>query len=340
MRKPNPHPHVKWRDGRPRFEPGRVLRDAGYKATDLRWPVEPAQGWKAAGLKPGEKNAGRWFSKGEAVDWSIAFVKSLARARGRKPARRPEKFYTLARLMEDWFASRKFILPRDPAELAALLRRQRHMRQKLVYAPKTIDDYRKKAYVIESHDPSLWASPVDALTQPVMFGLYEELVEARGVATARGVLTVLSIALGWGRKRGKFTFRMNQGVNPARNLDMATSPPRIRFATRLEIGTLIRAADAIGRQEVGDMIMLGLWTGQRQGDRLAMVDLLLMRMALCEILYFPHIPIKVTINEYLELAKLYSTPNSHGFINGVLDKINQELKQQNKLNKTGRGLVE
>lgn len=77
-----------------------------------------------------------------------------------------------------------------------------------------------------------------------------------------------------------------------------------------------------------------------EADRLAMVDLLLMRMALCEILYFPHIPIKVTINEYLELAKLYSTPNSHGFINGVLDKINQELKQQNKLNKTGRGLVE
>lgn len=77
-----------------------------------------------------------------------------------------------------------------------------------------------------------------------------------------------------------------------------------------------------------------------EADRLAAVDLLLMKMALCEILYFPHIPIKVTINEYLELAKLYSTPNSHGFINGVLDKINQELKQQNKLNKTGRGLVE
>lgn len=75
-------------------------------------------------------------------------------------------------------------------------------------------------------------------------------------------------------------------------------------------------------------------------ERLAMVDLLLMRMALCEILHFPYIPVKVSINEYLELAKLYSTPNSHGFINGVLDKIHQELKQSNKLNKLGRGLVE
>ena len=75
-------------------------------------------------------------------------------------------------------------------------------------------------------------------------------------------------------------------------------------------------------------------------DRLAVVDLLLMRMALCEVLHFPYIPVKVSINEYLEVAKLYSTPNSHGFINGVLDKINQELKQSNKLNKLGRGLVE
>lgn len=75
-------------------------------------------------------------------------------------------------------------------------------------------------------------------------------------------------------------------------------------------------------------------------DRLALVDMLFMQMALCEIMHFNHIPVKVSINEYLELAKLYSTPNSHGFINGVLDKIHQELKTENKLTKTGRGLVE
>lgn len=75
-------------------------------------------------------------------------------------------------------------------------------------------------------------------------------------------------------------------------------------------------------------------------DRLALVDMLFMQMALAEVLYFEHIPVKVSINEYLELAKLYSTPNSHGFINGVLDKIHLDLKQQNKLHKVGRGLVE
>lgn len=75
-------------------------------------------------------------------------------------------------------------------------------------------------------------------------------------------------------------------------------------------------------------------------DRIAVIDLLLMQMSLCEILYFKHIPVKVSINEYLELAKLYSTPNSHGFINGVLDKIQLELRKQQKIVKTGRGLVE
>ncbi|MCU0423567.1 MAG: transcription antitermination factor NusB [Bacteroidia bacterium] len=75
-------------------------------------------------------------------------------------------------------------------------------------------------------------------------------------------------------------------------------------------------------------------------ERLAIVDLLLMRMALCEMLYFPYVPVKVSINEYIELAKLYSTPNSHGFINGILDKLHLELKEENKIVKLGRGLVE
>ncbi|MFN4082118.1 MAG: transcription antitermination factor NusB [Bacteroidia bacterium] len=75
-------------------------------------------------------------------------------------------------------------------------------------------------------------------------------------------------------------------------------------------------------------------------DRIAFVDNLLMKMALCEILYFPYVPVKVSINEYLELAKLYSTNSSHSFINGVLDKVQLELKRQNKITKLGRGLVE
>lgn len=77
-----------------------------------------------------------------------------------------------------------------------------------------------------------------------------------------------------------------------------------------------------------------------ESDRIAMIDLLLMKMALCELMYFSQIPVKVTINEYLELAKLYSTPQSHGFINGLLDKIQIDLQKQGRVAKAGRGLVE
>lgn len=74
-------------------------------------------------------------------------------------------------------------------------------------------------------------------------------------------------------------------------------------------------------------------------DRLASIDVILIRMALSEFLYFPSIPVKVTINEYLDIAKEYSTPKSKDFINGVLDSLMKDLKNNNQLNKTGRGLL-
>ncbi|MCM4157678.1 transcription antitermination factor NusB [Gramella sp. AN32] len=74
-------------------------------------------------------------------------------------------------------------------------------------------------------------------------------------------------------------------------------------------------------------------------DRIAEVDMVLIKMAICEFLHFSSIPVKVTINEYLEIAKEYSTPKSSIFINGVLDKLSKEYKESKKLNKTGRGLM-
>lgn len=73
-------------------------------------------------------------------------------------------------------------------------------------------------------------------------------------------------------------------------------------------------------------------------ERIAILDLILMKMALCELLYFPMIPVKVTINEYIEIAKMYSTPKSKDFVNGVLDKIMKELKESGSIRKSGRGL--
>ena len=74
-------------------------------------------------------------------------------------------------------------------------------------------------------------------------------------------------------------------------------------------------------------------------DRIADVDAILLKMAICELLYFPSIPERVTINEYLEIAKEYSTPKSSIFINGILDKLVKEYKSEGKLKKSGRGLL-
>ncbi|WP_375587834.1 transcription antitermination factor NusB [Flagellimonas aurea] len=89
----------------------------------------------------------------------------------------------------------------------------------------------------------------------------------------------------------------------------------------------------------------GKWEKEIEGktpnwdnDRIAEIDSIILKMAICELLNFPSIPEKVTLNEYLEIAKEYSTPKSSIFINGVLDKLAKEYKSDGRLQKIGRGL--
>ena len=71
-------------------------------------------------------------------------------------------------------------------------------------------------------------------------------------------------------------------------------------------------------------------------ERVALIDMLLLKMGVSELLYFPTIPTKVTINEYIEIAKLYSTPQSGQFVNGVLDNVLKDLTKENKIHKEQR----
>jgi N utilization substance protein B len=103
------------------------------------------------------------------------------------------------------------------------------------------------------------------------------------------------------------------------------------FATTLLKKTLLNAS------KFGDEIALK--TKNWDADRLASVDGVLLKMALCEFQKFPSIPYKVTINEYLEIAKEYSTPKSSIFINGILDRIIKEYKEEGLHPKAGRGLL-
>ena len=223
-------PYVKWRDGRPRFSPGPKLRAAGHVGTDLRHPdggrIEPAR------LQPGTRNGGEWFTAGEAMDWSAAFARSLAAApekpasrTGRRAAVRGAR-YSVRRLLDEWQAS--------PAVIEDL-------------AEKTRRDYAKKARVIEQAAPDLWEAEADALDQTILYGLYEDLRQARGLSTANGVIRVLSAAISWGLRRGKFSVLR---ANPALRLGMKTPAPRVRFATRTELQTQIEVADAVGMPEI------------------------------------------------------------------------------------------
>jgi len=74
-------------------------------------------------------------------------------------------------------------------------------------------------------------------------------------------------------------------------------------------------------------------------DRVAVMDMILLKMALAELLIFPTIPTKVTLNEFVEISKLYSTEKSKDFINGILDRLMKKLDKEGKINKEGRGLL-
>ena len=84
---------------------------------------------------------------------------------------------------------------------------------------------------------------------------------------------------------------------------------------------------------------IGKYTPGWDSDRIMKIDYVLMCMALCEFKFLPFVPVKVTINEYIEIAKMYSTPKSSKFLNGTLDKILKDWQSTGTINKTGRGLI-
>lgn len=86
--------------------------------------------------------------------------------------------------------------------------------------------------------------------------------------------------------------------------------------------------------------LIGSHTVNWDVDRLPLTDLVVLQMAIAEFTEFPNIPVKVTINEYIELTKNYSTPKSKQFINGILDVISKEMKASGDLKKSGRGLID
>ncbi len=93
------------------------------------------------------------------------------------------------------------------------------------------------------------------------------------------------------------------------------------------------------RKEKENLPVIDKLTKNWELDRIAKMDVLLMEMAITELQVFPNIPTKVSLNEYIEISKFYSTPKSNVFINGVLDKAISMLEKEGKIKKMGRGLM-
>jgi hypothetical protein len=253
--------HVAWRDGRPRFMPGPQLREEGWKGEDLR------HGPALRG-----RMTGPWYTAEEALIWAQAREKAiearraeLAAAKAQRKRRPAFAAPAAARigLSIDELFERYWKSPRMAGEDVVDGKR----RQKAA-SPNTVKDYKAKAAALAKFDAEFCCLPVDALSSIIVYDLYERLWTAKGLAMARGTVAVLSAAIGWGIKRGL----VKLGSNPCLGLKLETPAPRVRCLTPVEVLRLVAAADALGRPEIGDAIVLGVWTGQRQIDRLAIAD--------------------------------------------------------------------
>ena len=120
-------------------------------------------------------------------------------------------------------------------------------------------------------------------------------------------------------------------INTIIKPDLVNDDENLKFATGLFLRSLDFTEDA---DEV-----ISKHTKNWDLTRIALIDRILLRIAICELLSFEDIPSKVSINEAIEVAKKYSTPRSGQFINGVLDAVLLDLQQDGRLKKTGRGLV-
>jgi hypothetical protein len=242
-------PHISWRAGRPRFSPSATLRRLGLRGEDLRHGRD-----------------GPWFSEGECLDWlNTTLTPRIAAARAAAAARPSARPATLARLIAPpvYSLGQMFAdLWRRPEFQGAAVADGRRRRKPL--SPRTVKWYKAMAGLVARTDPDLWAASADAMSAAQWARFIERIEAAHGLDTARAVRATLSMAF------GRMGIRTRKGERPLRDARLPAPPPRLRVASLGDMLHLVATADAMGRPEIGDSVMLGLMTCQRQGDRLAL----------------------------------------------------------------------
>ncbi len=217
---------------------------------------KPSPGHAALGLKarPLRHSDGRWLTAIEALSFieteiepEVERRRQLREAGRRIRPRAARAFLTVSRMLE---------LYAD-------------MKQKDAASPHTVRFYRQGAGALSRFDPDIYSAPAEALTQSIVFDLYERMRKGSTLSMANATMRTLSAAYGYFIPRGKVT--MPAG-NPCIRMRRKALAPRVRAGSRPEMTALVRAAELCRKPMLGIAITLGLWTGQRQGDRLDMIE--------------------------------------------------------------------
>jgi len=239
-------PYVAWRNGRPRFEPSATLRKAGHKGHDLKSP------------------AGAWMTVGQALDWSKGFSARIEadrrKARDRKAKEKKQAVtkivaaipkaavkisFTLGQLLEQWISGGT-----------------RHN------APGTIKTYRAAIRAISIACPAEYYTEAAALQRREIRAIHKLVAEEFSDDVAHMAVVVMRVAYNWALDDDDLAELIE--TNPVHRVKTKKPTKRERAATVAEYLHLLATAERMGEDLVYDMILWGVWTAQRAGDRLAM----------------------------------------------------------------------
>lgn len=248
---------------RPRFEPSARERALGFAPKDLK------------------HDDGSWFSVDEARAWAVENYQRILDRRdgGAKPkAATPTRIKTLEALLDDWLAALRKRLARGEVSAITVSGYERSAHA-VVYKPETRTQRTRRgereaaAKLLEIAIPSrskepIALMPVSAIGAPELRTFFDYVYEVRGHHMALGMISAISAALTWGKESAVWRL----GPNPRIGMNFARPEGRIAIYTLEEFNAMVATADEIGRPSIGDSYYLGLFTGQRQTDRLLLED--------------------------------------------------------------------